>query len=84
MCIWDYPSTTASLLFFPITDRDCVVLPYVDISMSTPLMDEVVVACPPDRNNNGTRGRAIYIRDVADSSTSITHAYSSSSSKLMI
>jgi hypothetical protein len=84
MCMWDYPSTTVSLLFFPITDRDCVVLPYVDISMPSPLMDEVIVACPPGRNNNDTRGRAIYIGVVADSSISITHAYSSSSSKLMI
>jgi hypothetical protein len=35
-----------------IVDRDCVALPYVDISTSIPPMDEVVVACPPGRNNN--------------------------------
>jgi hypothetical protein len=28
----------------------------VDISMLTPLMDEVGVACPPAHNNSDTRG----------------------------
>jgi hypothetical protein len=40
----------------PITDQDCVALPNVDISTSTPPMDEVAVACPPACNNNDARG----------------------------
>jgi hypothetical protein len=56
-CTQDYPSTTASLLFFfSITDQDCVVLPYIDISTSTPPMDEVVVACPQAYNNSDVHG----------------------------
>jgi hypothetical protein len=47
-------------------------------------MDKVAFACPPDRNNNGARGRAIYVRVVADPDGGTTHTYSSSSSKLMI
>jgi hypothetical protein len=70
--------------FFPITDRDCVALSYVDISMSTPRIDEVAIACPPGRNNNDARGRTIYVGVVADPSSGTTHACSSSSSKLMI
>jgi hypothetical protein len=61
-----------------------VTLPYVDISMLTPLMDEVVVACPPDRNNNDARGRAIYVEVIADTGGGTIHACSSSSRKLMI
>jgi hypothetical protein len=52
--------------------------------MSTPLMDEVAVACPPGRNNNDARGRAIYVGAVTDLGGGTTHACSSSSSKLMI
>jgi hypothetical protein len=47
-------------------------------------MDEVVVACPLGRNNNDAHDRAIYVGVVADPSGGTTHAYSSSSSKLMI
>jgi hypothetical protein len=70
--------------FFLITDRDCVALSYVDISTSTPPMDEVVVACPPGHNNNDAHGRAIYVGVIADPGGGTTHACSSSSSKLMI
>jgi hypothetical protein len=61
----DYPSTTAILLIFSITDRDCVALPNIDISMLAPSMDEVADACPPACNNNDARGRAIYVGAVA-------------------
>jgi hypothetical protein len=60
--------------FFSITDRDCVALPNVDISMSTPLMDEVAVACPPARNNSDARGRAIYVGVVVNPGGGTTHA----------
>jgi hypothetical protein len=73
-----------SLLFFPITDRDCIALSYVDIKMLTPLMDEVVVACPPNCNNNDSRGRAIYDGVIVDPGGGTTHASSSFSSKLMV
>jgi hypothetical protein len=63
---------------------DCVALSYVDISTSTPPMDKVVVACPPGRNNNDAHGRVIYIGVITDLGGGTTHAYSSSSSKLMI
>jgi hypothetical protein len=59
--------------FFVITDRDCVALLYINISMPTPLMDEVAVACPSDRNNNDARGRAIYVGVVVDSGGGTTH-----------
>jgi hypothetical protein len=68
----------------PITDRDCVALSYVDILMSRPPIDEVVVACPPGHNNNDAHGWAIYVGAVADPGGGTTHACSSSSSKLMI
>jgi hypothetical protein len=77
-CTRDYPSTTASLLiFFPITDRDCVALPNVNISTSAPPMDEIAVACPPACNNSDARGRAIYVGAVADPGGGTTYAYSS-------
>jgi hypothetical protein len=66
-----------SLIFFPITDRDCVALPNVDISTSAPLMDEVAVACPPTCNNNDARGRAIYVGAIADPGGGTTYACSS-------
>jgi hypothetical protein len=83
-CTWDYSCTIASLLFFSITDQDCVTLPYVDISTLTPPMDEVVVACPPGHNNNDAHGQAIYVRAVTDPGGGTTHACSSSSSKLIV
>jgi hypothetical protein len=46
-------------------------------------MDVVVVACPPGHNNNDARGRAIYIRAVADPDGVTTHVCSFLSSKLM-
>jgi hypothetical protein len=82
-CIQDYLSIIARILFFLITDRDCVALPDVDISTWTPSMDVVFVACPPGHNNNDARGRAIYIRDVADPDGVTTHVCSFLSSKLM-
>jgi hypothetical protein len=51
---------------------------------STPPMDEVVVACPLGRNNNDTRGRAIYVGAITDPGGGTTCACSSSSSKLMV
>jgi hypothetical protein len=83
-CTQDYPSTAASFLFFPIIDRDCTTLSYVDISTSTPPTDEVVVACPLARSNNNSCGRAIYIKAVVDPDGGTTHASSSSSTKLMV
>jgi hypothetical protein len=47
-------------------------------------MDEVVVACPPGRNNNNARGRVIYVGAVTNLGGGTTHACSSSSNKLMI
>jgi hypothetical protein len=40
-------------------------------------MDEVAVACPPASNNNGTRGRVIYVGAVADPGGGTTYACSS-------
>jgi hypothetical protein len=71
-------------LFFPIIDRDCIALPYVDIKTLTPLMDEVIVACPLDCNDNDSRGRAIYDGVIVDPGGGTTHASSSFSSKLMV
>jgi hypothetical protein len=65
------------VLFFLITDRDWVALPYVDTSM-----DEVAVACPSDRNNDAG-GRAIYVGAITNLGSGTTHACLSSSSKLM-
>jgi hypothetical protein len=48
-------------LFFPITNQDYVALSYVDISTSTPPMDEVTIAFPLACNNNDIRGQAIYV-----------------------
>jgi hypothetical protein len=77
-CTRDYPSTSASLLIFSlITDRNCVVLPNVDISTSVPPMDEVAVVCPPDCNNNDARGRVIYVGAIADPGGDTTYACSS-------
>jgi hypothetical protein len=56
---------------------------YVDISISTPLMDEVVVACTSGRNNNA-RDWAIYVGAIADPGGDTIHACSSLSSKLMV
>jgi hypothetical protein len=47
-------------------------------------MDEVVVVCPLDHNNNDAHGRAIYIGATANPGGGTTHAYSSSSSKVMV
>jgi hypothetical protein len=66
-----------SLIFFPITDRDCVALSNVDISTSAPSMDEVAVACPPACNNNDAHGRAIYVGAVADLGGGTTYTCSS-------
>jgi hypothetical protein len=81
-----YLFITASLLFFAITNRDCVALPYINISMltSTSPMDEVVVACPSAHNNNDARSRAIYVRVITNLGGGTTYAYSSLSSKLMV
>jgi hypothetical protein len=70
--------------FFPITNRDCVALQYVDISTPTILIDKVVVACPPGYNNSDAHGQAIYVSPVTDPSGDTTHTCSSSSSKLMV
>jgi hypothetical protein len=43
------------------------------LNVDTP-MDEVVVACPPACNNSEARGRAIYVRAVADLDGGTTHA----------
>jgi hypothetical protein len=40
-------------------------------------MDEVVVACPPARNNSNASGRAIYVGAVTDPGGGTTHACSS-------
>jgi hypothetical protein len=40
-------------------------------------MDEVVVACPPARNNSNASGRAIYVGAVTDPGGGTTHARSS-------
>jgi hypothetical protein len=70
--------------FFPIADRDCVALPYVDISTLTHPTDEVDVACPTGHNNNDTCGRVIYVGVIIDPDGGTTHAYSFSLSKLMV
>jgi hypothetical protein len=83
-CTRNYPYTIISLLFFLITNWDCVGLPYVDISTSTPPMGEVVALCPPAHNNSDTRSWVIYIGVVIDPGYGTTHACLSSSSKLMV
>jgi hypothetical protein len=47
-------------------------------------MDEVAIACPPGRNNNDTHDQAIYVGAIADSDDGTTHAFASSSSKLVV
>jgi hypothetical protein len=47
-------------------------------------MDEVTNACPQARNNNDVRGQAIYVGVVTDPGDGVTHACSSSSSKVMV
>jgi len=49
---------------YPITDRDCVVLPFINVQTSTLPKDEVVVARPPDHNGD-TRGLAIFVAAAA-------------------
>jgi hypothetical protein len=59
-------------------------LPYIDISMSTPSIDEVTVACPIGCNNNNARGWVIYVRVVTYPGGGTTHACASSWSKLTV
>jgi hypothetical protein len=70
--------------FFLITNWDCVALPYVDISTSTPAMGKVAIACPLGCNNDDAHGRAIYVKTIADPGGGTTYVCSSSSSKLMV
>jgi hypothetical protein len=84
MCTRNYPYVVVSLLIFSITNWDCVVLTYVDISTLKPPMGEVVALCPPAHNNSGTRSWVIYVGVVNDPSNGTTHACFSSSSKLMV
>jgi hypothetical protein len=62
-CTWhstcSFQFATAVFLFYLITDRDCVDLPFIDVQTSTPSKDEVVVVRPPDRNSDA-RGQVLF------------------------
>jgi hypothetical protein len=47
------------LLFYLITDKDCVALPSIDVRTSTPPKDEVAVVRHPDCNSNA-RGQVLF------------------------
>jgi hypothetical protein len=85
---WKFDFNLLTLLclsfFSSITDRDCITLLYINISTSTPQMEEVAITCHPAHSTSNANGRAIYVRAITDPVGGATHASSSSSSKLMV